>query len=158
MNAQERTQNRLMIILISIGVAIVICLGVIAYLMNAGKMRSAAPKYETTTDVATKNGLWVEGWNVLHGTFHFNGADYGFTLRVDYDAANKRLRSAIYAADNSTNNIPINREVYLSPDGTRLTIIGDNTYIQATGSAKTGMYRGSMTRGEHYGTCTIQLR
>ena len=107
-------------------------------------------------------GRWHNGANIFSGTFHFNGADYEFSLKVNYDEATGRITGAEYAPAYTGKFTKIKGDVSLTSDGRMLFIDGTGsdggpTKFSLQGDPSTGVYSGDMTRNTHVGTCTLRL-
>ena len=97
-----------------------------------------------------------DGYNVLTGSFYYQGATYGFTVSFNYDTDTGRVSNAVYYADYNTSGAKnkIN-SMTISTNEKSVSIKGPGLSIKASGSP--GSYSGSMTRGKHSGTCSMWL-
>ena len=164
-NSRRQGGNALMIVAIIIGIAVLALLGFIAYMFYSARndtdhQSETVTRYEQSVSPISQTG-WREGLNTLHGTFYYNGATYGFSIKIDYDASRNIIRTVKYAPDNTGVYSDLTGQLYLSPDQTQLTINGTagnvDTDIRVSGDPSTGTYQGEMLRGDHYGSCTITL-
>jgi len=110
---------------------------------------------------ARSNGLWREGHNKLIGTFIYEGAKYGFTLTLDYSSATGRVTNTTFEAHSYGGASRIKTAV-LSGDGTVLnvsgTASGTKTVIDVKAAPGSPTFTGTMTRGDHNGSCTLTLQ
>lgn len=121
------------------------------------KAKRAVPEYHSSD-----MGMWQNGANIFSGTFRFNGADYEFSLKVNYDAASGRITGAEYAPAYTGKFTKIKGSMSLTSDGSGLVIDGTGsdggpTVFRVYGNPDTGVYSGDMTRNTHVGTCTLRL-
>lgn len=97
---------------------------------------------------------FVNGHNVLNGSFNFNGGKFPFSITFNYDAASGTISGAVYyAAYNGGGARNSISSMTLTSGGRELTVSGPSLHISASGSP--GSYSGYMTRGNHSGTCTL---
>ena len=152
-----------MIVAIIIGIAVLALLGFIAYMFYSARNDSdhsseTVTGYEQSVSPISQTG-WREGLNTLRGTFYYNGATYGFSIKIDYAASRNIIRTVKYAPDNTGVYSDLTGQLYLSQYQTQLTINGTaanvDIDIRVSGDPATGTYQGEMLRGDHYGSCTI---
>lgn len=123
------------------------------------KEKKEKPKVDNSFDTSHASMIgWRNGKNVLIGDFHFQGADYGFTVTVNYN--NGRLSNPRYEAHGygGTSSLSSAR---LSDDGETIILegkaSGTKTYIKASMGEGNEFY-GKMVRGTHSGTCSMNLQ
>lgn len=104
-----------------------------------------------------RSSLFSDGYNSMSGSFHFQGADYGFIITFNYNSRTGKVSGASYEATgyggggskNKINSMTITNDRSISIKGPGLS-------IKASGSGN-GYFSGSMTRGNHTGTCSLSI-
>ena len=107
------------------------------------------PRYRST--------VFSDGYNVLNGSFNYQGAEYGFIVTFNYDSATGKVSNAMYEATGYGGGGAKNKinSMTISNDDRKISITGPGLKISASGS--NGYYSGSMKRGTHGGTCTMSI-
>lgn len=140
-------------------------------LSSKGIIKNKVPESETKTVTVSapkptpapkpapepRVSVFSDGYNVLNGSFNFQGATYGFIITFNYNSSTGRISDAMYKATGygagSANKI---NSMTVSANGRNLSISGPSLRINASGNGS-GSFSGSMTRGTHSGSCSMWL-
>lgn len=129
-----------------------------SYLLNLNNLENTTDMdYSSNYDGEETWGCMyiANGSNTFNGLFNFNGVDYPFEIKFEFDASSHSVTYAQYVATGTGSTNDIN-SMFFSPDNTEATIFGPSLEIHATLNYG-GCYDGTMTRGTHSGTITMSL-
>lgn len=116
---------------------------------------SSQPREKT----ASSSGL-ATGHHVMEGEFTFQGAEYGFTVEFDYNAATGTASNVTYQAAGYGGKSKLS-SMTVGDNGRDITIkgtaSGTKTEINASASPGSNIYSGYMVRGNNRGPCKMIL-
>lgn len=171
---QNNNSNKTLIFGIVTGVLLCGIIVLIILLVNRSGSDAVTQKVDTVKVVEVKEVREIEqlspnssqastvydsgplhsGYNVLNGTFNFNGSSFGFTLSFNYDPATGRASGGKYSPQgySGTTNVSVS----VSDGGNSITATSKNTNINVSSSGG-GIYSGWMQRGNHSGSCSLSV-
>lgn len=110
---------------------------------------------EGVATMTASSGVLKSGRNSMTGSFNYAGADYSFSLSFNYNPATGQTSGGKYEATGYAGETKVS--VAVSNNGRNIVVSGKSTYIDISAPSGSKLYTGTMTRGNHNGTCRVKL-